>query len=93
MTWTHSAMSSYGRVINNMPQLSIEKHIRWAGILVCAGLAIQLMTLNATHLLAFMAFLLIGCPLMGAGVLLYLYSLVAKGPQQEFPARTPSSHQ
>lgn len=55
----------------------MARHIRWAGALVCLGLAIQLLTLLWVHPLSFMAFLVIGCPLTGAGVLLYLYSLVA----------------
>ena len=55
----------------------IERRIRWSGILISAGLIIQMLTLLWTHPLAFMAFLLIGCPLVGAGVLLYLYSLVS----------------
>lgn len=54
----------------------IEKRIRWAGLLVCLGLAVQLVTLLWIHPLAFVAFLLIGCPLMLAGVVLYLWSLV-----------------
>jgi len=56
----------------------IEKRIRWAGLLVCLGLGVQLMTLMWVHPLAFMTFLTIGCPLTVAGVLLYLYSLVAR---------------
>ena len=58
---------------------AIEKRIRWAGLLVVAGLAIQVATLLWLHPLAFMAFLAIGCPLSVAGVLLYLYSLAARG--------------
>jgi len=61
-----------------MTDFSIEKRIRWAGILICLGLAIQLLTLIETRPLSFMAFILIGCPLTFSGVLLYLYSLVAK---------------
>jgi hypothetical protein len=58
---------------------SIERRIRWAGILICLGLAIQLLTLSGgTRPLSFMAFLLVGCPLTLSGVLLYLYSLVAR---------------
>jgi hypothetical protein len=55
---------------------SIEKRIRWAGVSICLGLTIQLLTLLWVHPLSFMAFLLLGCPLTAAGVLLYLYSLV-----------------
>jgi hypothetical protein len=54
----------------------IEKRIRWAGVLICLGLAVQLLTLRWVHPLAFMTFLLVGCPLTAAGILLYLYSLV-----------------
>ncbi len=56
---------------------TIERRIRWAGILIAAGLIVQMLTLLWTHPLAFVAFLLVGCPLVAAGVLLYLYSLVA----------------
>jgi hypothetical protein len=56
----------------------IEKRIRWSGILICAGLLVQIVTMRWTHPLAFMAFLLIGCPLMFIGAAIYLYSLVSK---------------
>ena len=58
---------------------AIEKRIRWSGLLVVAGLLVQVLTLSWLHPLAFMAFLAIGCPLSLAGVLLYLYSLAARG--------------
>ena len=58
---------------------AIEKRIRWSGLLVVAGLLVQVLTLPWLHPLAFMAFLAIGCPLSLAGVLLYLYSLAARG--------------
>ena len=56
---------------------TIERRIRWSGMLVVAGLVVQMLTLLWTHPLAFMAFILIGCPLVGAGILLYLYSLAS----------------
>ena len=58
---------------------AIERRIRWAGLLVLAGLAVQVMTLSWLHPLAFMTFLMVGCPLTVAGILLYLYSLAARG--------------
>jgi len=61
----------------------IERRIRWSGILVGAGLIIQMLTLLWTHPLAFVAFLLIGCPLVAIGILLYLYSLVAHSQASE----------
>jgi hypothetical protein len=57
---------------------TIEQRIRWAGLLVVAGLLVQLLTMSWSHPLAFMAFLTIGCPLTLAGVLLYLFSLATR---------------
>jgi hypothetical protein len=58
---------------------TIEQRIRWSGILVVTGLLVQLLTMSWSHPLAFMAFLIIGCPMTLAGVLLYLFSLATKG--------------
>jgi len=58
----------------------IERRIRWSGLIIALGLVIQTCTLFWTHPLAFMAFLLIGCPVVAAGLLLYLYSLVSHHP-------------
>lgn len=60
-----------------MTSHSIEHRIRWSGILIGVGLAIQMLTLLWTHPLSFMVFLLVGCPLVGIGMLIYLYSLVS----------------
>jgi len=54
----------------------IESRIKWASILIGAGLLIQMCTLFKIHPLAFVAFVVVGCPLIGAGVLLYLWGLV-----------------
>ena len=62
-----------------MATTTIEQRIRWAGLLVVIGLLVQLLTMSWSHPLAFMAFLMIGCPLTLAGVLLYLFSLATKG--------------
>jgi hypothetical protein len=56
---------------------TIERRIRWSGLLVVAGLVLQMLTLLSIHPLAFVSFLLLGCPLVAAGMLLYLYSLVS----------------
>ena len=61
-----------------MASTTIEQRIRWAGLLVVTGLLVQLLTMSWSHPLAFMAFLIIGCPLTLAGVLLYLFSLATK---------------
>jgi uncharacterized membrane protein YczE len=55
----------------------IERRIRWSGLLIGLGLAIQMLMLLWTHPLSFMVFLLVGCPLVGIGMLVYLYSLVS----------------
>jgi hypothetical protein len=54
----------------------IEQRIRWSGRLIAAGLIVQMLTLLATHPLAFILFALVGCPLVGTGILVFLYSLV-----------------
>jgi hypothetical protein len=59
---------------------TIERRIKWAGLLIALGLIVQVLTFAWIHSLAFLAFLVLGCPLAGAGVLLYLYSLVAASP-------------
>ena len=60
-----------------MTSKSIELRIRWSGMLIVVGLFVQMLTLLWMHPLAFVAFLLVGCPLVGAGILLFLYSLVS----------------
>ena len=54
----------------------IETRIKWASLLIGAGLLVQLGTLFGVHPLAFVAFVVVCCPLIGAGVILYLWSLV-----------------
>jgi len=57
-----------------------ERRIRQASVLVCLGLLVLLLTLVRIHPLAFVAFTVIGCPLLLAGVLLFLYSIVSHSP-------------
>jgi hypothetical protein len=64
-------------VANNKRLVNNFQNIRWSGRLIAAGLIVQMLTLLATHPLAFICFALIGCPLVGAGIILFLYSLVA----------------
>jgi hypothetical protein len=59
-----------------MESPKVEKRIKTAGVLVGAGLIVQLLTFTRLHPLAFVAFLGIGCPLVGAGIVLYLLSLL-----------------
>ena len=58
----------------------IERQIKRGGLLIALGLVVQLLTFASVHPLAFVVFLLAGCPLVAAGIALYLYSLVAHEP-------------
>lgn len=60
----------------NSPTTKIEKRIRLSGILLIAGLLVELATLNWSHPTAFLFFLMLGGTLMAAGILLFLLSLV-----------------
>lgn len=55
---------------------AVERRIKWASFLIGAGLLVQLASLLVVHPLAFVAFLVVGCPLMLAGIVLYLLSLI-----------------
>ncbi|MCG3159097.1 MAG: hypothetical protein JMDDDDMK_00073 [Acidobacteria bacterium] len=55
----------------------IEKRIRLAGILLIAGLLVELVTLRWSHPTAFLFFLLLGGTLMALGIIIYLFSLVS----------------
>jgi uncharacterized membrane protein len=59
----------------------IETRIRLAAALICVGLLVLLLTLIRIHPLAFVAFAVIGCPLVLAGILLFLYSIVSHQPE------------
>jgi hypothetical protein len=55
----------------------LERRIRWSGLLIVVGLLLQILTLPLAHPLAFIGFALLGCPLVAAGMLMFLYSLVS----------------
>ena len=59
----------------------MEKRLKWASVLIAAGLVVQLLCLLRNHHLAFVAFLTLGCPLVGAGIIVYLLSLVSRDVQ------------
>ena len=60
-----------------MKERAIETRIRRAAMLIAAGLVIQASTLLRVHPLSFVIFLGLACPLILAGSLLYLISLVS----------------
>ena len=59
-------------------KMPLETRIRWSGLLVILGLAVLLLSLIWAHPLSFMAFLVVGCPLIVGGVLFYLWALAVK---------------
>ena len=63
------------------PSAPTERRIRLASMFVCLGLLVLLLTLVRIHPLAFVAFTVIGCPLLLAGILLFLYSIVSHSPE------------
>lgn len=58
--------------------LVLERRIRIAAMLVSLGLLVLLITLVRIHPLAFVAFAVIGVPLILAGVLVFLYSIITE---------------
>ena len=55
----------------------LERRLQICGILVFAGLLVELLTLFSDQPSAFVVFMFLGGLLIAAGILLYLYSLVA----------------
>jgi len=55
----------------------LERRLQICGILVFAGLLVELFTLFSDRPSAFVTFMFLGGLLLAAGILLYLYSLVA----------------
>lgn len=57
----------------------MERRLRVAGGLVFLGVLIEALALRWAHPTAFLAFAMIGIPLVGLGILIFLWSLVAAG--------------
>ena len=55
----------------------MDRRLRLSGVLVTLGLLIQLASLWWTHPTAFLAFAFLGGPIVIAGVVIFLYSLVS----------------
>jgi hypothetical protein len=72
--------------VSAVPPSSIEKRLRLAGGLIWLGLLVLLLTLIRIHPLAFVAFIVIACPLVLAGILLFLYSIVPHHSEPRTPA-------
>jgi hypothetical protein len=58
--------------------MTIETRLRIAGLIVALGLLIQLLSMLPVHPLAFIVFVSLGVPVMAAGVIFFLLSLVSR---------------
>jgi uncharacterized membrane protein len=58
-------------------QRTIPSRLRVAGMFLIAGLIVELLSLFWTHPLAFMAFIAVGCVLMGIGIVIFLWMLLS----------------
>lgn len=64
------------RRINEQNINSVRKAFADSGVLIIAGLVVELITLRWSLPTAYLFFLLIGGVLIAIGILIYLYSLV-----------------
>jgi hypothetical protein len=55
----------------------MERRVRISAAFVSLGLIVELTALRWSHPTAFLVFALAGIPLVGAGVVVFLYSLVS----------------
>jgi hypothetical protein len=58
------------------PNSHIERRIRLAALLVFAGLVVEAVTLNILHPLSFVFFAMFGVLLIGAGIIVFLLTLL-----------------
>jgi len=58
----------------------LYRRMRVSGLLIIAGLVVELLSLVRIHPLAFLSFMFIGGTLLISGVALYLYSIVGAPP-------------
>lgn len=70
--------------------MSIEMKLRRASLIIAAGLFLQFLSLLPLHPLAFIAFVGLGVPIMAAGVVMFLLSLVGD-VGAEFRSKPPTA--
>jgi hypothetical protein len=61
----------------NAAEQRMTRYVRISGVLIILGLVVEALSLIRIHPLSFLAFMFIGGGLLVAGVVTYLYSLVA----------------
>lgn len=59
------------------PLSKLERWIKISGLLIIAGLVVELITLHWDHPTSFLVFSFIGAALIAIGILAYLYSIVS----------------
>ncbi len=64
----------------NTSERKFSVSFRLAGLLLIVGLCIEAISLQWIHPIAFLAFFVAGGGFLGAGVLLFLYSIVSHPP-------------
>jgi hypothetical protein len=69
--------------------IGFPQALRLSGVLLLLGLCVEAVSLRWVHPLAFILFFVAGGTLLAAGVLLYLYSLVAKAHLHESQTQDP----
>jgi hypothetical protein len=67
----------------NPSERKFSLSFRLAGLLLIIGLCIEAISLQWVHPIAFLAFFVGGGSFLGAGVLLFLYSIVSRPPSSE----------
>lgn len=66
--------------------MNIENKLRRASLIIAAGLFLQFVSLLPLHPLAFIAFVGLGVPIMGIGVILFLWSLLTHSENTDVAA-------
>jgi hypothetical protein len=61
----------------NVPDQHMTRYLRISGVLIILGLLVEALSLIRIHPLSFLAFMFIGGGCIAAGVVTFLYSLVA----------------
>jgi len=61
----------------NAAEQRMTRYLRISGVLIILGLLVEALSLIRIHPLSFLAFMFIGGGLLAAGIVTYLYSLVA----------------
>jgi hypothetical protein len=61
----------------NVLEPRMTRYLRISGVLIILGLLVEALSLIRIHPLSFLAFMFIGGGLLAAGVVTFLYSLVA----------------